>query len=255
MKKYQEYQLEWMLDHGYSLADLMNVLKESVNEALELEPSLSIDKAIQEGFNCLDSVNGFDGEIWASYDEWIANERTEKLEDELEVRPFELGDIANHLDDIKKLDEMSGFNFARSAEGFWNEWNNFLWGCFYQGKVIGYCAIGQAISYFDEDSPEIWDYPDLGYGTSLAIFQLYISPEYRDKLVEAEFVKRAIEIRRKDEAQIGHDLVRYFVEVENEHQKHFFEKLGFKPLPSKNSKCLGMVLEPELENKKRGIHE
>lgn len=196
MKKYQEYQLEWMLDHGYSLADLI------------------------------------------------------KLEDELEVRPFELGDIANHLDDIKKLDEMSGFNFARSAEGFWNEWNNFLWGCFYQGKAIGYCAIGQAISYFDEeDSPEIWDYPDLGYGTSLAIFQLYINPEYRDKIIGTEFVKRAIEMRRKDEAQIGHDLVRYFVEVENEQQKHFFEKLGFKPLPSKNSKCLGMVLEPELENK------
>ena len=173
-----------------------------------------------------------------------------KYQNELEVRPFELGDVANHLEDIKKLDEMSGFNFAKTAEGFWNEWNNFLWGCFYQGKAIGYCAIGQAISYFDEeDSPEIWDYPDLGYGTGLAIFQLYVNPEYRDKIIGTEFVKRAIEMRRKDEAQIGHDLVRYFVEVENEHQKHFFEKMGFKPLPSKNSKCLGMVLEPELENK------
>lgn len=250
IKRYQEYQLQWMLDNGYSLADLMDVLKVSVNEALELEPSLSIDKAIQEGFDCLDSVNGFSGELWAGYNEWLANEHLEEVEEDLEVRPFQLSDVANHLDDVKKLDEMSGSNFARSAEGSWNEWNNFLWGCFYQGEVIGYCAIGQAISYFDEeDSPEIWDYPDLGYGTSLAIFELFVKPEYSGVYVGSEFVKRAIEMRRKDEAQIGNDLVRYFVEVENEPQRNFFEKLGFKEIPSKNSKRLGMVLEPKLEIK------
>lgn len=246
MKRYQEYQLEWMLEHGYSLNDLAYALIASANEALELDPKLRLSDAIEQGFDCMD----FNGEIWAGYAEWLNNERMEESKNDLEVRPFELSDVVNHLDDVKKLDEMSGFNFAGSTEGAWNKWNNFLWGCFYEGEVIGYCAIGQAISYFDEeDSPEIWDYPELGDGTSLAIFQLFVKPEYRGVYVGKEFVKRAIEMRRKDEAQIGHDLVRYFVEAENEPQRNFFEKLGFKPLPSKNSKCLGMVLEPELENK------
>lgn len=73
MEEYEKYQLSWMLEHGYSLEDLVDIIIESAREAQELEPNIEIGKAIKQGFNCLESVNGFYGELWASYSEWLSN--------------------------------------------------------------------------------------------------------------------------------------------------------------------------------------
>ena len=74
-RKYAEYQLEWMKDHGYSLQDLVNIIIESAREGVQLCPNLEIGDAIQQGFDCLESVNGFNGELWACEDEWENNEK------------------------------------------------------------------------------------------------------------------------------------------------------------------------------------
>ena len=75
-RRYAEYQLEWLRDHGYSLQDLVDIIIESAREGVQLCPNLEIGDAIQEGFDCLESVNGFNGELWACEDAW---ENREKL--------------------------------------------------------------------------------------------------------------------------------------------------------------------------------
>ena len=52
---YEKYQLQWMIDHGHSLQELMNVLADTANENLSMG-----------GFEIFQNEVGFSGEIWAS---------------------------------------------------------------------------------------------------------------------------------------------------------------------------------------------
>lgn len=74
-KEYENYKLEWMLDHGFNLKDLVNILdeinKDVKDEGSEITPSACLD--------CIEHWNGFDGELWASYPEWLANEAENSL--------------------------------------------------------------------------------------------------------------------------------------------------------------------------------
>ena len=68
--KYNKYILNWMIEHGYSIYDLINKLEE-MREMYEAE---KINFTIWDLFNEWEFNEGFNGEIWACYGEWLANE-------------------------------------------------------------------------------------------------------------------------------------------------------------------------------------
>jgi hypothetical protein len=63
---YEKYKLDWLLKHGYTLADLISEL-DSMQEA---DPCESISRL----FNDWESDFGFSSEIWACYQEFLDNE-------------------------------------------------------------------------------------------------------------------------------------------------------------------------------------
>lgn len=73
LKGYDRYQLEWMIEHGYSLEDLMKKIAEIINEELTIDMNAHI--FIDEAFDILKNETGFkESEIWACEDEWEQNE-------------------------------------------------------------------------------------------------------------------------------------------------------------------------------------
>ena len=68
-QKYEEYKLHWLLEHGYTLTDLISRLDSLQKEFPEA--------TINELFQNWEYENGFDSMIWACYDEWIDNEAVE----------------------------------------------------------------------------------------------------------------------------------------------------------------------------------
>ena len=75
MKKYEMYILQWMLNHGYSLSDLIWELREFQCE--DPEDSDRISMPLDELFELWVQERGFGGEIWACYEEWLENEGAE----------------------------------------------------------------------------------------------------------------------------------------------------------------------------------
>ena len=68
-KEYEKYKLEWMIDHNYSLEDLMNRIAEIINEELAVDGNPYV--FINEAFNILEKETGFNGSgIWRCEDEW-----------------------------------------------------------------------------------------------------------------------------------------------------------------------------------------
>ena len=64
--KYERYKLSWMLDHGYTLKDLIDQLEELRQE--------NIDGDLQSIFDEWECGYGFGSEIWAGFDEFAQNE-------------------------------------------------------------------------------------------------------------------------------------------------------------------------------------
>lgn len=73
MTDYQKYQLQWMIDHGYSLQDLMRGLTEFQYD--DPEDSDRISTPISELFNEWEFDRGFGSEIWACEGEWRLEEQ------------------------------------------------------------------------------------------------------------------------------------------------------------------------------------
>lgn len=63
---YRKYQLDWMIRHGYSLYQLMDMLTEIQNEDLSV--------SINDCFDEFEFTVGFAGVIWVSYSEFLDNE-------------------------------------------------------------------------------------------------------------------------------------------------------------------------------------
>lgn len=72
---YAAYQLQWMIDHGYSLEDLMRSLRDFQYD--DPEDSNRITTPVDELFAEWVQDVGFDGEIWACEDEWKSHEGIE----------------------------------------------------------------------------------------------------------------------------------------------------------------------------------
>ena len=69
MNEYEKYQLQWLMEHGYSLADFVKALIPHVNEVSSIEPDANLAYCLNEGF--YDFKNeGFNGDIWLSEEEW-----------------------------------------------------------------------------------------------------------------------------------------------------------------------------------------
>lgn len=77
MKRYEEYQLQWMIDHGYSLADFVKALIPCAYEIAFIEPHASLSHCITEGFYDFKNGNGFHGVLWECEAEWKGNEGNE----------------------------------------------------------------------------------------------------------------------------------------------------------------------------------
>lgn len=63
---YERYKLAWMLDHGYTLKDLIDQLEELRQE--------NINGDLHSIFDDWEFGYGFDSKIWAGYDEFVNNE-------------------------------------------------------------------------------------------------------------------------------------------------------------------------------------
>ncbi len=68
MTAYQKYQLQWMIDHGYSLQDLMRELTDL--QFSDPEDSDKISTPISDLFDEWEADIGFGSEIWVCEAEW-----------------------------------------------------------------------------------------------------------------------------------------------------------------------------------------
>ncbi len=73
MTEYQKYQLQWMIDHGYSLDDLIQEL--TTMQYDDPEDSDRISTPISELYDEWVMDVGFGSEIWVCEDEWDMCER------------------------------------------------------------------------------------------------------------------------------------------------------------------------------------
>lgn len=72
--KYSAYQLKWMIDHGYSVDDLLNAIKsifveEAINGTLDSDMNIAFDDCVHTFLE-----TGFGSSIWACKDEWLHSE-------------------------------------------------------------------------------------------------------------------------------------------------------------------------------------
>ena len=65
-KRWEEFKLEWMLDHGYTIADIIN----EVSKVLDDDPDLTL----QEAFETWEDEYGFNYELWPCFEEWEEND-------------------------------------------------------------------------------------------------------------------------------------------------------------------------------------
>lgn len=75
LTNYEQYKLQWLIDHGYSLNDLINELAEIRKE----NPGVLLQKTYEQW----ESDIGFGGEIWACKEEWEDYEGCGKNADDL----------------------------------------------------------------------------------------------------------------------------------------------------------------------------
>lgn len=74
---YEKYKTEWMLEHGITMDEFIRVLD---NFRIEQEQDGVEFNSIEDVVNNFEvDSNGFDGEIWAFYDEWQDEEFFEEL--------------------------------------------------------------------------------------------------------------------------------------------------------------------------------
>ena len=81
MSDYEKFQLQWMIDHGHSLHELMEELQSLQYE--DPEDSDRISTPITELFAEWEAERGFGSEIWPCEAEYESREKVERYLDEL----------------------------------------------------------------------------------------------------------------------------------------------------------------------------
>ena len=90
MTDYQKYQLQWMIDHGYGLNDLMQELRALQYD--DPEDSDRISTPTTELFCEWESDRGFGSEIWACEEEWKNCEESNWQDGDIYLNPY-FGDL------------------------------------------------------------------------------------------------------------------------------------------------------------------
>ena len=81
MSDYEKFQLQWMIDHGHSLCELMEELQSLQYD--DPEDSDQISTPITELFAEREAERGFGSEIWPCEAEYESREKVERYLDEL----------------------------------------------------------------------------------------------------------------------------------------------------------------------------
>lgn len=80
MDAYKQYKLQWMIEHGYSLEDLIQNLADVAEENLSNDGQYSFATTLDNAFDIFEKEVGFrSGEIWACEDEFNRNDCEEKI--------------------------------------------------------------------------------------------------------------------------------------------------------------------------------
>lgn len=73
-KEYDQFKLQWMIDHGYTLTDLVEHLEMMIHEdtAVETGGRTSLQTLFE---NWEFGVGFIDGSVWPCFEEWLANDK------------------------------------------------------------------------------------------------------------------------------------------------------------------------------------
>ncbi len=158
---------------------------------------------------------------------------------ELETRPFEESDVEVYERDSENLDKLSGLSLTH-VEDWYDDCNDYHFGCFHYGELVGCCTIGGADAYDVAGNDEVIHHP-LYTEDSFLLSDVYIKPDFRNRGAGSTMIKQAIAWKRKNE---GNKAV--FIDVMESDLFSFYEKLGFVTVSGDEYTC-SMVLAPEQE--------
>ena len=126
MTEYEKYQLQWMINHGHSLNEI-------ISEMLAMQTDgdkVVFDGDVADLFSEWEYSNGFGGEIWACEREWE--------ECEAQADPPELSDALDECDTIILVGGLDAYDNSKKlyaenkefrkkvAEKYNYYWNNYL---------------------------------------------------------------------------------------------------------------------------------
>lgn len=68
MSEYEKYKLQWMIEHDYTIGDLLENLAKVIGEEMNIgiNPSAMIDEAME----LFEDNYGFNQNLWMREDEW-----------------------------------------------------------------------------------------------------------------------------------------------------------------------------------------
>jgi GNAT superfamily N-acetyltransferase len=115
--------------------------------------------------------------------------------------------IEDDCSEVEVLDEFSGNELS---DGLGSE--GYVWGVFYDNKLVGYCSIGGAEDYDEFDG---WDYDDL------VLCDVFILEEFRGMGLASELIETVISENTAHGEKI-------FLTILDDHLAEFYEKFGFE---------------------------
>ena len=115
-KKYEQFKLKWMLEHGHTL-------KELIDELEELREESDPDETLQDIFDEWEFGYGFGSEIWPCYEEYL----------DCEGAAEEKGFLEQEFDYIVGFAVESCFDNELACQQFRSLWTAY---CFHRGLDV-----------------------------------------------------------------------------------------------------------------------
>ena len=115
-KKYEQFKLKWMLEHGHTL-------KELIDELEELREESDPDETLQDIFDEWEFGYGFGSEIWPCYEEYL----------DCEGAAEEKGFLEQEFDYIMGFAVESCFDNELACQQFRSLWTAY---CFHRGLDV-----------------------------------------------------------------------------------------------------------------------
>ena len=130
----------------------------------------------------------------------------------LEVRPIPFSDEGK----VIAMDWTSGFD----VEQFLEDNEDFAWGAYLDGKLIGYCTLGYA-----DDCCDLIEKHPVHTSDSLLLSDVFVLPDFRHHGYGTQMVASAIQKRRKIDRIPGNPV---FVQLMTDQLKDFYSPIGFE---------------------------